>query len=166
MSIKECVRCSAATKLGNQCKINTCKYSEFCWQHTKQLFDLGIKPSAIPNAGSGLFTYKEIPANKTICMYKGDILTRETYNANNSGYGVSISNGRVIDAKSTQSCLGRYANNCRPVDKTAGICNGNNAKFSIYQRAGRTTIRIKSTKRIPANSEVYVSYGAGFWRGN
>ena len=166
MSINECIRCSASTKSGEQCKIITCKYSEFCWIHTKQLFDLGIKPSNIPNAGSGLFTYKEIPAKKTICVYSGDVLTVDNYIANNSGYGIAIPNGRIVDAKSTQSCLGRYANNCRPMDKTAGNCNGNNAKFSILTRAGQTTIRIKSTKRIPAGSEIFVAYGSGFWRGN
>ena len=163
MSITECDRCNATTRSGARCKQRTCKYAMMCWQHTKQLLHLGVRDSAIPAAGQGLFTYVDIPVNRVICSYDGENISRAAYSANRSEYGVHIPGGRVIDGASTQSSIGRYANNCRPADRAAGHCRGNNAKFSISTRAGVSTINIKSTKRIPAGGEIFVAYGSGYW---
>ena len=160
MSVVECAQCSATTRQGERCRIRTCKYAHMCWQHTKTLLHLGIKPSNIPNAGSGLFTYIDIPPKTIICKYEGTTIDRADYN--NSGYAVDIPKGRVIDGSSTQSSIGRYANNCRPSDKAH--CKCNNAKFAISTRAGITTINIKSTKFIKAGSEIFVAYGRGYWK--
>jgi hypothetical protein len=138
-------------------------YSEFCHTHTKAIFDLALKPSTIPNASRGLFTTKQIRAGKKIARYSGVIKTQAAYNANPSGYAVAISRGRVMDAASTQSKLGRYANDCRPANKRANQCKGNNAKFSVKNEGGVTTIWLKATKNIPANTEVFIPYGAGYW---
>ena len=166
MSIKECVRCSAATKQGRgpRCKKTTCIYSEFCPSHTKVLFDLALKPSGIPGAGKGLFTTVEIPKNRNISRYTGKIKTTAAYNANPSGYAVSISKGRVIDAASTQSALGRYANDCRRANRSAGQCAGPNARLVVSYKGGEPIIWLRATKKINANSEVFISYGAEYWR--
>jgi SET domain-containing protein len=164
MSIRECVRCSAATKKGIRCKNRTCIYSEFCAAHTKAIFDLALKPSAIPGAGTGLFTLKPIKKNTNIAEYSGDILTQASYDATDSGYGVAISRGRIMDAASTQSDLGRYANHCRSANKRAGHCKGNNARFSVSNRNGSTIINLKATKNILPGSEIFVSYGASYWK--
>ena len=163
MSVTECDRCSATTRSGARCKSRTCKYAMMCWQHTKQLLHLGVRDSAVPAAGQGLFTYVDIPAKRVICSYGGENISRAAYDANRSDYGVGIPGGRVIDGASTQSSIGRYANNCRPADKAAGHCRGNNARFSISTREGQTTVNIKSTKPIPAGSEIFVAYGSGYW---
>ena len=164
MSVNECKQCTAQTKAGARCKARTCKYADYCWIHTKTLLRLGLRPSSIPRSGSGLFTYVDIPANKNICEYKGDNISSAEYTATDSGYGIIIPHGRVIDGKSTQSSLGRYANDCRPANKRAGVCSGNNARYSINTRNGVSTVNVKSIKRIPAGSEIFVSYGAGYWR--
>jgi hypothetical protein len=160
---KDCVQCSASTRAGARCKNNTCIYGEFCNVHTKALFDLAIKPSKIPKSGKGLFTLKAIAKNQKIVKYTGEIKTLDEYNKNPSGYAVAISKGRVIDAASTQSELGRYANDCRASNRKAGQCNGSNARFSVSYKGGTPTIWIKSTKNIPANSEIYISYGHEYW---
>jgi SET domain-containing protein len=162
MSIRECVNCAASTRNGTRCKNTTCIYTEFCAVHTKALFDLAIKPSAIPAAGKGLFTLKSIKKNANIAKYTGDIKTLAAYKAKPSGYAVAISHGRVMDAASTQNSLGRYANDCRAVNR--GHCRGPNARFSVSNRGGNTMIWIKATKHIPANSEIFVSYGKGYWK--
>ena len=162
MSIVECIQCSATTKSGDRCKKRTCKYAFMCWQHTKQILHLGVKTSAIPNAGSGLFTFVDIPSDKIICKYDGTIIDKDDYKDN--GYGVGIPRGKVVDGASTQSSIGRYSNCCKPSDKNNKHCKGNNAKFSISTRNDITNINIKSTKRIPAGSEIFVSYGRGFFR--
>ena len=134
MSIRGCTRCGASTRRGTRCKLRTCLYSEFCHAHTKQLFDLALRASHIQNSGKGLFTLKAIPNNANIANYTGDGKSLEEYNANPSDYAVAISRGRLIDAASTQSAIGRYANDCRNVNRQAGQCNGPNSRFVINNR--------------------------------
>ncbi len=161
---RDCVRCSAETRRGTRCKNTTCMYSEFCRAHTIQLFNLVLRNSTIPDSGKGLVTTVAIPPKTRIAKYTGDIKTIEEYRADPSGYAVNIPRGRVVDARSTQSGIARYANHCRTINKRRGECNGNNAKFSVSTRGGITSIWLVSTKRIPAGSEIFVSYGSGYWR--
>ena len=164
MSVRECTQCAAETRRGTRCKLRTCIYSEFCHTHTKQLFDLALKPSHIPNSGKGLFTLKPIPKNANIANYTGVVKTQEEYNANPSNYGIAISKGRIIDAASTQSAIGRYANDCRNINRQAGQCNGSNSRFVINNHTNPPSISLRATKNIIAGSEIYVSYGAAYWR--
>ena len=164
MSIRECVRCSAQTQKGARCKKRTCVYSEFCNTHTKKLFDLYLKPSSIPASGSGLFTSKHIATKTRIAKYTGEIKTAAENQENPSGYGLEIPKARVLDAASTQSGIARYANDCRSVNKREKQCKGNNSRFSVSTRKGITSVWLVSTKSIPANSEIFVSYGArSYW---
>lgn len=164
MSVRECVQCLASTKSGSQCKNVTCKYSEFCRIHTHQLFDLTLKKSTIPGAGSGLVTLVSIPPKTRIAKYTGEVKSLAEYKENPSGYAVSLPKKRVLDAASTQSGIARYSNDCRAANKRAGSCNGSNAKFKISTRAGVTSVWLVSTKHIPAKAEIFVSYGRGFWK--
>ena len=161
MSVRECVQCAAATRKGPRCKKNTCMYSEFCAVHTKSIFDLALKPSRIPGSGTGLFTTVAIPKNKNIAKYTGVIKSKTAYNENPSGYGVALSRGRVLDAASTQSGVARYVNSCRAANKRAGHCSGNNAKFVVNNRTD--SVWVRAIKNIPAGSEIFMSYGAGYW---
>jgi len=163
MSKRECVQCFATTKQGARCKKRTCIYSKFCNIHTKQLFNLYLKKSAIPNSGMGLITAKVIESKKRIAQYTGDILRADELPSNPTGYSVAIPHNKVIDASSTQSGIARYANDCRSSNKAQGHCKGSNAKFSVSTRKGVTSVWIVSTKRIPANTEIFVSYGRGYW---
>jgi hypothetical protein len=70
----------------------------------------------------------------------------------------------VIDAASTQRDLGRYANDCRAADERAGHCKGSNARYSVSNRNNATRIHLKATKNIPPGSEIFVSYGASYWK--
>ena len=119
MSKIECVQCSALTRSGKgkACKNRACATSEFCAAHTRSLFDLYLKPSSIPRSGKGIFTSKAMKKNQNIARYTGVIKTKEEFEADPSDYGIEISRGRVVDAVSTQSAIGRYANDCRTADK-------------------------------------------------
>jgi SET domain-containing protein len=126
---------------------------------------LYLKPSSIPNSGSGLFTSKDIATKTRIAKYTGVIKTLSESQANPTGYDVAIPKGRVLDASSTQSGIARYANDCRTVNKKKKQCKGNNAKFSISTRKGVTSVWLVSTKAISAGSEIFVSYGgSAYWR--
>ena len=164
MSIRECVVCSAPTKTGERCKIRACSYSEFCHVHTRQILGLYLAQSGIPGAGLGLFTNRRIPRNTNISRYTGTIKTNAEFMANDSGYGVSIPRGRVIDAASTQSNIARYANDCRRANRTAGNCPSNNAKLVAVNTRGVNTVWLKSGSRpIAANTEIFTGYGARYW---
>jgi hypothetical protein len=70
---------------------------------------------------------KQIRAGRKIARYSGVIKTQEAYNASPGGYAVAIPRGRsrvprIIDAASTQSDLGRYANDCRPANRDENEC--------------------------------------------
>lgn len=160
MSVRECIRCQAIKKDGNQCTRNTCKYSTMCFQHTKINKGLVVKQSNIPDSGFGLYTTKRIPAKKIIAQYGGEVIPTNQYQ--DSGYGVYLNQNQIIDAKSTQSGIARYANMCRAENKRQGQCNGNNAKLSHNRR--NNTVNLKSTKVIPAGKEIFNSYGRSYFR--
>ena len=159
MSIRECVQCSAETKTKNRCKNITCIYSEFCSIHTKQLFDLAIKPSNIKESGKGLYTFVAIKKGDKIAKYTGKMMSDEEFEANPSPFGLEVKKNTLIDARSTQSGLTRYANSCRKGDN----CKGNNSKFSISHRTNPPTVWLKATKNIKAGEEIYVPYGKAYW---
>ena len=119
---------------------------------------LAVKKSSIVDAGLGLFTLEPIKKNQNIIQYTGIIRTNDQFEANPSMYGVEISKGRVIDAKSPQSSIARFANDCRAVNKKAGDCSIN-SRFVVSGE----TVWIRATKAIPANSEIFVSYGPKYW---
>ena len=161
MSQTQCVRCRANKQNGDRCTRRTCKYSKYCYQHAKKLEGLKVTQSNIPNAGLGLFATKQFRKGQKVADYGGQIVSTASYRENPSGYGIQINRAVILDAKSTQSGLGRYANNCRKRDKQRNHCNGNNAKIVVNTRSRTATLR--ATKAIHAGQEVLTSgYGRAF----
>ena len=159
MSHTECTRCKATTKGGSQCSRTTCKYSDMCYQHTKSDKNLEVKKSHIVDAGQGLYATKLFKKGEKITDYRGVVKTSEEYNKKKSGYGIHLNKGSILDASSTQSGLGRYANNCRPSNKE---CKGNNATLVVNNK--NKTASLKATKSIRMGEEIYVPYGSGYWK--
>lgn len=162
MATIDCVRCTALKADGRQCTRRTCKYPAKCWQHTKRDHQLQIKQSGIANAESGLFTTKALKKDDHIANYTGTDKTPQEYEASDSGYGLYITAIRTLDASSSQDGIARYANDCRTANKNAGECRGNNARFKVNHQ--RNTVRLVATKRIPANTEVFLGYGVRYWQ--
>lgn len=183
MSVRECNRCNARTTNGRQCTRNTCMYPRKCWQHFQKATGLELRNSRIPGAGKGLFvkrlSVKDIRDGKTGIIKKGSHFTSylgvvkslAQYTRERGSYGVNITKNpqtgakEVVDAKSTQSCIARYANDCRPRNRTAGHCVGNNVGFGIMpgKRRGENNTLV-ATKDIHPGEEIYASYGAPYWR--
>ena len=118
MSTRDCARCNARTKQGSRCTRNTCKYAKMCWQHAQAATNLKIAKSGIRAADDGLFAMKKIKKGKIIGRYDGKIVTAAAFERHPSDYGVQIPGNRVVDARSTQSSLARYANNCHAAGST------------------------------------------------
>jgi len=168
MATRSCKQCAAETDEEQRCKNRTCKYSKFCWIHTRKLTGFTLGKSGIPNSGTGLFAWKDIPAGKVLLEYKGERITKKAYDERDSGYGVGYKTrtGRdmVVDARDTQSGLGRYANDCRPANVAAGHCPGYNAQFFEWRSpAGRLDVYIEAIKDIKKGEEIFLNYGDNFF---
>ena len=163
MSVLQCVRCKADTKNGSRCKRTTCMIKDYCWQHLMGNERMAVRPSHIPNAGRGLFVFKEIKPNMTLLQYTGDEITAEQlrgrYAHSDGRYVVQIDANHFIDARSTQSSVARYANTCRQQSKQEGYCTGNNARLAVD--ASRKRVALKATRNIHAGDEIFVAYGRG-----
>lgn len=123
----------------------------------KQLF---VKKSTLPAAGKGLFTRKFIPKGTRIVEYKGRTRTWKEVQADEdeSPYIYYVKRNFVIDALNDKSALARYANDAGGLQRVKEIKN--NAE---YVEDG-VRVFIQASKDIPANSEIFVSYGKEYWQ--
>jgi hypothetical protein len=129
---------------------------------TKYEKNLYLKPSTLPNAGKGLFTKVEIPKGEKIVEYKGEIVTwkvcESRFQGDSGGYAFYVNAKHCIDAFDTPQHMARYANDARGLSRIKGV--GNN---SVYETMKDKKVFIVSTKKIPAFSEIFVSYGDEYW---
>lgn len=122
--------------------------------------DLLVKRSSLPNSGKGLFTKVAIAKGTRIVEYKGKktIWKKVKDDDGKNGYIFYITRNCVIDAWPTTQHLGRYANDARGAVKMNGTKNN-----SEYVVDGKRCF-ITAVKSIPAKSEIFVGYGAEYWK--
>jgi hypothetical protein len=123
---------------------------------------LYIKKSTLPNAGKGLFTDTFIKKGTRIVEYTGEIISYKQYDErvqkNRYGYLFYINKNRCIDAYDHPEALARYANDAKGISGKKGVLNN-----STYRIVGNKCY-IYSFKNIQAHSEIFVGYGAEYWR--
>ena len=157
-SIRKSKRCISNTLKDVQCRKRTA-HSEKCWIHLAKYDNLRIKPSNIINGGKGLFSWKNrIPRGRILGKFSGRRRTKQQldqrYGNQVAQYAVCNTQGQCIDSNHTTDGAVRFANDSR------GSPFQNNAKIK-----GRNTIfRLKATKAIPANREIFTSYGREYWQ--
>lgn len=119
-----------------------------------------MKRSTLPNSGKGLFTKVAIEKGTRIVEYKGKrtVWKKVKDDDGKNGYIFYITRNCVIDAWPTTQHLGRYANDARGAVKINGTKNN-----SEYVIDGKRCF-ITATKNIPAKSEIFVGYGAEYWK--
>jgi hypothetical protein len=105
----------------------------------------------------GLWTTRRFKPNEKIGKYTGERLTHqqmlERYPNNKRGeYVLCPNNGYCIDGAKTNSSSIRFANDARQTP------HKNNAVF----KQGSDVLRA-GPQGIPANREVFVSYGSDYW---
>jgi SET domain-containing protein len=120
---------------------------------------LRVKASTIPGSGKGLFTKKFIPKGTRIVEYKGKLTTWKevAHDDGNNGYIYYVNRNHVLDAGSTPKALARYANDARGLSRIKGLTNN-----AVYTE-DNSKVYIESIKDIPANAEIFVSYGKEYW---
>ena len=158
-SERECDQCTATSKSGNRCRNRTCR-GKLCWQHLKRDSGLRVKSSQIAAAGMDLWTTRRFKPNEKIGNYTGERITKQQmlarYPNNKRGeYVLCPNNGYCIDGKKTNSSSIRFAN-----DSKGNSQLKNNAVF----KQGSDVLRA-GPQGIPANREIFVSYGSDYWKG-
>jgi len=122
---------------------------------------LVVKKSTLPGTGKGLFTKVTIPKGTRITEYKGKVMTWKEVQADvddHIGYVFWFSNQHVIDAWKTKKGVAHYANDAMGITRVPGVKN--NSEYETEK--GRCYI--VATRDIPAGAEIFVSYGAEYWR--
>jgi len=154
--IVETIQCEAITRKRRQCKLKTKKGNK-CWIHLSMDENLRIRPSQIERAGLGVYADKApFQRGQKIVEYTGKIQA-----TNGTDFALQISKNKIINAAQSRN-TGSYINDCRTKNRQQGECPGVNARFVVDRRAGK--VNIKATKRIRPGSEIYVPYGAAYWR--
>ena len=103
-----------------------------------------------------MFATKEYKNNENVARYSGEVSARRI----EGPYVLQINNHKFIDAAKTSTSAGRYANDCRTINKRGGYCQENNAKLSYDYRNERGNL--KANKAIRKGDEIYVSYSRGY----
>jgi hypothetical protein len=146
-------RCTASTARGGRCKGRTAK-GQYCWTHLRKQQGLRIKQSTLGRrAGMGLFAERGFVKDEVISLYTGDWAWEDSSHT----YVLELTRDRIIDAARTNAAPGRWANDPR------GSENRANARFSYNART--QVAMVKATRPIAKGEEVFVPYGAQYWRG-
>ncbi len=121
-----------------------------------------VKKSKIPGAGKGLYTKVNFKKGERIIEYIGEIITEAQLDkrAENDifGYAFFVSKRKCIDAYYRPEALARYANDAKGLTRVKGLKN--NCCYSIWKNRGW----IEAERDIKAGEEIFVSYGAEYWR--
>jgi hypothetical protein len=157
-SKRKAQRCISDTLRAVQCRKRTA-HTPKCWIHLAKQENLRIKPSQVVGGGKGLYTWKNpILRGRNISKYTGQRRTVQEldrrYGSRVAQYAVCNSRGQCIDANHTTDGAARFANDSR------GTIFQNN---STIKGGDRRIFRLKSTRRIPAHSEIFTPYGAQYW---
>ena len=131
-----------------------------CRYHLRELLQLDVAPSTIPEAGQGLFSLSNRSKGDRIVAYTGESLSvsalEKRYPKGDVGvYCLAISSSVFIDSALSRG-VGASANASRNGAKP-------NAKFVLDVRGG--SARLEATRCIRAGDEVFVSYGREYWCG-
>lgn len=120
------------------------------------------KKSMLPGAGKGLFTDKLIKKGTRVVEYTGDIITYEEYGkrveGDRYGYLFYINKNRCIDAYDHPEAMARYANDARGIGQHKQLTN--NCRYDVVGNK----CYIVAFRNILPGSEIFVGYGAEYWR--
>ena len=115
----------------------------------------------MPGSGKGLFTKKFIEKGTRIVEYKGQILPWKEIKKladDRNGYVFFVNYKHCIDAWNYRKCKARYANDARGLGRIDGVRN--NAEYIV----DNMRCYITATKNISAYEEIFVEYGAEYWK--
>lgn len=153
-SIRVTAQCAYVGATG-RCNKQTTITHPYCGVHTRQVLGVAVAPSAIAQAGLGLFAVRGFSKGQPIVEYCGEKLTTAAYDARYDGegmgaYGIELDSEHVLDASKTSSGVARYA-----CDYHGSGKRGPNAQ---YESDGER-IWIVALRDIKPGEEIYTDYG-------
>lgn len=122
---------------------------------------LKVKKSTIPGVGKGLFTTIDIKKGDRVLEYKGEVVTWkevEKMTEDRNGYVFYFTAKYCLDAWNRKDVLGRYANDAMGIVRVSGVKN--NVEFVTEKKR----CFMEALRNIPKGSEIFVAYGAEYWR--
>lgn len=137
---------------------NSCLY----WNNTKLI--LNVEASKIPNAGNGIFTYKNIPKETLIGYYEGEL--KKDNGTCVGDYSFSLNKQWFIDARNyPRSYIAmindvhgtKYKYNCE-------FRMENEDENGKKRKPQDRKITLWSIKNIKAGEELYADYGKDYWK--
>ena len=143
-----------ATSTGERCRLRSAR-GRLCWHHALRDLNLRVKTSNVKAAGLGLYSGKKAIKKGTAIEYSGEQLTRaqidRRYGDETAQYTLCRSNTHCRDARRTdEPGYARWINDSR------STTHRNNVRLTSAYTA-------KATRRIPANTEIFASYGREYW---
>jgi hypothetical protein len=153
--IRKSQQCVSNTLKEQRCRKRTA-HTQKCWIHLAKQNNLRIKPSNIPNAGKGLFAWKKsIPRARLFPSIRVENKQKRISSKIRRRTARAICNkrGRCVDSTYTTDAAARFVNDSK------GTSFQNNSKIK-----GNQIFRLKATRTIPANNEIFTSYGREYWQ--
>ena len=161
-------RCTAHVD-GRQCE-NKTRRGYLCADHAEELLGLRVLTSGLGepgDAGLGLFTSRPRARYEKIDEYSGDLVSRSEFDAHPSAYGISVSQGRVINAVRSNSCFARYANDRR--DRFNNCMLVSDRQYGLqyarprYKSGSGAKVWLVAKRKIDANEELFADYGSQYF---
>src|SRR6185312_9457721 len=152
--------CPATSPEGLHCPRGSFVHAPYCRFHLREIKGLDVAPSSIPEAGRGLFTLSARARGDDLGEYMGELLPAEEierrYPRGDVGiYCLGLSKSLFIDSALIRGACAS-ANASRKGLKP-------NVRF-VPNFVGRSA-RLEVTRPIPKGGEIFVGYGAEYWRG-
>ncbi len=119
---------------------------------------LYVDTSTLHDAGKGLFTKKFLKKGVVIGYFTGKIINEAQAGELSTGergrYFIELTSGKILDTYNSKSPA-RWANDAR--DKKVNNCK-------LYSTDDGAGAYLWSTKNISAGGEIFVDYGAQYWK--
>jgi SET domain-containing protein len=152
----------------NACKKTASLYPYLCDEHAIEKYNLSVRKSSIPNTNmGGLFAETDFKKGDFLCIYHGKLISFNDQTCKSLDYvlelpSVHCEKGYAVDSSSTQSSLGRWANDgsmCEPKIEP-------NAEFKILLQKEvnhMCLVYLSAKNDIKKGEEILVSYGEKYW---
>lgn len=180
--------CEGLKKNGARCGRNTVRALPYCWQHYQKINKIVISKSNVPNGGFGLFACESTVNGEPvfrkgdlICDYGGDILNGAQLSARYGSGGQTAvyafgdpDSANFIDS-ACKRYIGAFANDSKGSKKRSNAnIDSTFVKQNDRDRINKMRYRplppgkvigLVATRNIFNGDEIYVNYGADYWKG-
>lgn len=156
----QCDRCNTIKTDGTRCKNRVCIGFPTCWIHSKQLYNVRVRPTPI---GKGLFSTQPFHVGDWICPYGSEIISPDCLESRYPGdttapYAVTHDQGTsllILDGACNRG-LGTNSNGNFRID---GVSMSETRHNSLIEERYPGEIWLRARRYIPANTEIKTFYG-------